>query len=209
MHVSDADMDHLTHILPSSSSQNSSPAVSTPDSSTSMTRTTTSLESTKGGKRKGTRSVSTLTPAQLARKRANDREAQRAIRARTKEHIENLQREIDELRSQKSRDQTVQELLGRNRALEDEVRRLSESLGIRTAAASGMPSYPTCTYSAILHRGILTLVDFLLIPYTNLASWLTCFQKSIRWLKFSAIFLWATDARISHVVGYATLQQCP
>ncbi|KAH7248379.1 hypothetical protein B0J15DRAFT_400930 [Fusarium solani] len=39
-------------------------------------------------KRKGTRSGSTLTPSQLARKGANDREAQRAIRARTKEHIE-------------------------------------------------------------------------------------------------------------------------
>jgi hypothetical protein len=87
--------------------------------------------------------VSTLTPAQLARKRANDREAQRAIRARTKEHIENLEREIDELRSQKSRDQTVQDLLGRNRALEDEIRRLRESLGLRTTGP-GMP-YPNCT----------------------------------------------------------------
>ncbi|TGJ79588.1 hypothetical protein E0Z10_g9182 [Xylaria hypoxylon] len=87
----------------------------------------------KGGKRKGTRSVSTLTPSQLARKRANDREAQRAIRARTKEHIESLEKEIDELRSQHSRDRTVQDLLGRNRALEDEVRRLRESLGIRQA----------------------------------------------------------------------------
>ncbi|KAF2859348.1 hypothetical protein K470DRAFT_265345 [Piedraia hortae CBS 480.64] len=42
--------------------------------------------------RAGTRSVSTLTPAQLERKRANDREAQRAIRQRTKDHIENLER---------------------------------------------------------------------------------------------------------------------
>ncbi|KAI3322495.1 hypothetical protein HD806DRAFT_127425 [Xylariaceae sp. AK1471] len=133
------DMDHLTHILPSSSSRNSSSAVSTPDSTTSMTKPNT--ESSKCSKRKGTRSVSTLTPAQLARKRANDREAQRAIRARTKEHIENLEREIDELRSQKSRDQTVQDLLGRNRALEDEVRRLRESLRIRTTG-HGMP-YPT------------------------------------------------------------------
>ncbi|KAI1812564.1 hypothetical protein GGS20DRAFT_591594 [Poronia punctata] len=135
-------MDHLTHILPSSSSQTSSPAMSTPESSAGMAKTT-NVESTKGGKRKGTRSVSTLTPAQLARKRANDREAQRAIRARTKEHIENLEREIDELRTQKSRDQTVQELLGRNRALEEEVRRLRESLGIRAATAPGMPPYPT------------------------------------------------------------------
>ncbi|KAI1423683.1 hypothetical protein F5Y12DRAFT_716076 [Xylaria sp. FL1777] len=122
-------MDH--HPPQSSPSRNSSPAVSNSESSVSMAKPAT--DKTKGGKRKGTRSVSTLTPSQLARKRANDREAQRAIRARTKEHIENLEREIDELRSQHSRDQTVQDLLGRNRALEDEVRRLRESLGIRTA----------------------------------------------------------------------------
>ncbi|KAI0012611.1 hypothetical protein F4779DRAFT_15543 [Xylariaceae sp. FL0662B] len=88
-------------------------------------------ESTKTGKRKGTRSVSTLTPSQLARKRANDREAQRAIRARTKEHIDSLEREIDELRSRQNRDQTIQDLLRRNKALEDELRRLKEYLGLR------------------------------------------------------------------------------
>ncbi|KAI8946926.1 hypothetical protein F4801DRAFT_592967 [Xylaria longipes] len=132
-------MDHLTHPVPSSSSRNTSPAASNySESSVSMTRTT--ADKAKAGKRKGTRSVSTLTPSQLARKRANDREAQRAIRARTKEHIENLEREIDELRSQQSRDQTVRDLLGRNRALEEEVKQLRESLGIRTAR-SGL-SYP-------------------------------------------------------------------
>ncbi|KAI0399327.1 hypothetical protein F4802DRAFT_52336 [Xylaria palmicola] len=132
-------MDHLTHTLPSSSSRNTSPAVSNfSESSANMTKSTT--DKVKAGKRKGTRSVSTLTPSQLARKRANDREAQRAIRARTKEHIENLEREIDELRSQQNRDQTVRDLLGRNRALEEEVRRLRESLGIR-AAAPGL-QYP-------------------------------------------------------------------
>ncbi|KAI1284039.1 hypothetical protein F5Y07DRAFT_407540 [Xylaria sp. FL0933] len=135
-------MDHLNqHTLPSSSSRNTSPAVSNSDSPVNMPKHTT--DKTKGGKRKGTRSVSTLTPSQLARKRANDREAQRAIRARTKEHIENLEREIDELRSQQSRDQTVQDLLGRNRALEDEVRRLRESLGIRSAGHNA-PPYPSC-----------------------------------------------------------------
>ncbi|KAI0206799.1 hypothetical protein F4808DRAFT_466743 [Astrocystis sublimbata] len=117
--------------VPSSSSRNTSPAGSNySESSVSMTKPTT--DKAKAGKRKGTRSVSTLTPSQLARKRANDREAQRAIRARTKEHIENLEREIDELRSQQSRDQTVRDLLGRNRALEEEVKRLRETLGIRT-----------------------------------------------------------------------------
>lgn len=86
--------------------------------------------SAKASKRKGTRSVSTLTPSQLARKRANDREAQRAIRARTKEHIERLESELEELKGQHSRDKTVQDLLRRNKALEEELARLRESLGM-------------------------------------------------------------------------------
>lgn len=80
-----------------------------------------------------------MTPSQLARKRANDREAQRAIRARTKEHIERLERELEDLKSKQSRDQTVQELLRRNKALEDELMRLRENMGV------GMTSSP---YSA-------------------------------------------------------------
>lgn len=46
------------------------------------------------------RGVATLTPEQLEKKRANDREAQRAIRERTKDKIESLEREIRELTSQ-------------------------------------------------------------------------------------------------------------
>jgi hypothetical protein len=79
-------------------------------------------------KRKGTRSVSTLTPSQLARKRANDREAQRAIRARTKEHIERLERELEEYKSRNSRDETVQTLLRRNKCLESELQDLRLTL---------------------------------------------------------------------------------
>ncbi|KAJ4223947.1 hypothetical protein NW757_014358 [Fusarium falciforme] len=87
-----------------------------------------SAEAVKTTKR--TRSVCTLTPSQLARKRTNDREAQRVIRARTKERIEWLERE---LKSEQSRDQTVQELLRRNNALEDELSRLKENMGISMA----------------------------------------------------------------------------
>ncbi|KAH8677434.1 hypothetical protein BX600DRAFT_430782 [Xylariales sp. PMI_506] len=46
------------------------------------------------------RGVANLTPEQLAKKRANDREAQRAIRERTKNQIENLENKIKELTSQ-------------------------------------------------------------------------------------------------------------
>lgn len=44
--------------------------------------------------------MANLTPDQLAKKRANDREAQRAIRERTKGQIETLERRIHELTSQ-------------------------------------------------------------------------------------------------------------
>ncbi|KAI5458898.1 hypothetical protein BGZ63DRAFT_267952 [Mariannaea sp. PMI_226] len=95
-----------------------------------------SAEPAAKAKRKGTRSVSTLTPSQLARKRANDREAQRAIRARTKEHIERLERELEELKNKHSRDQTVQELLRRNKALEEELARLKENMGLSITPSS-------------------------------------------------------------------------
>lgn len=46
------------------------------------------------------RGVANLTPEQLNKKRANDREAQRAIRERTKGQIETLERKIQDLTSQ-------------------------------------------------------------------------------------------------------------
>ncbi len=98
----------------------------------------------------GTRSVSALTPSQLARKRANDREAQRAIRARTKERIDRLEKENEELKNLRNRDETIRELVGRNKALEQELISLRKSVGMyrrlypllgTTAFHSGIP-YP-------------------------------------------------------------------
>jgi hypothetical protein len=60
----------------------------------------TFLEAKKRRTGTGSRGVANLTPDQLAKKRANDREAQRAIRERTKNTIENLQSQIRELTSQ-------------------------------------------------------------------------------------------------------------
>jgi regulator of replication initiation timing len=60
---------------------------------------------TAGRKRKmnsmSSRGVANLTPDQLAKKRANDRQAQRAIRERTKGHIEALEQQVRDLSSQK------------------------------------------------------------------------------------------------------------
>lgn len=58
-----------------------------------------------GRKRKlnsiSSRGVANLTPDQLAKKRANDRQAQRAIRERTKIHIDALEQQVRDLSSQK------------------------------------------------------------------------------------------------------------
>ncbi|KAF2260249.1 hypothetical protein CC78DRAFT_547647 [Lojkania enalia] len=86
----------------------------------------TKKQHTPGAKRRpsraGTRSVSTLTAAQLERKRANDREAQRAIRQRTKDHIENLERQVRELTAQIETNSSTKmmDVLRRNEELEQE-----------------------------------------------------------------------------------------
>ena len=79
------------------------------------------LSAKKRASRAGTRSVSTLSAAQLERKRANDREAQRAIRQRTKDHIDGLESTISELRrSQDAGDKIALATRQRNRELEEE-----------------------------------------------------------------------------------------
>ncbi|KAK8194314.1 hypothetical protein M8818_007503 [Zalaria obscura] len=80
--------------------------------------------------RAGTRSVNTLSAAQLERKRANDREAQRAIRQRTKDHIETLERRITELSvSQDAHEKVLAATQQRNRELEEENAYLKGRLG--------------------------------------------------------------------------------
>lgn len=65
------------------------------------------------------RGVASLTPEQLAKKRANDREAQRAIRERTRTQIENLERTIQELTSQQPY-QDLQAIIRQKDALQAE-----------------------------------------------------------------------------------------
>ncbi|KAJ9412679.1 hypothetical protein QL093DRAFT_2026934, partial [Fusarium oxysporum] len=82
-----------------------------------------------------TRRVSSLTPEQLARKRANDREA-RGRYTSAQEHIERLERELAELKSNQSRDQTIQDLLRRNTAIKIELVRLKEVMDAPRASLS-------------------------------------------------------------------------
>jgi hypothetical protein len=84
--------------------------------------------------RAGTRSVSTLTSAQLERKRANDREAQRAIRQRTKDHIDSLERRIRELTAADDTSARLMQALQRNEELEQENAILRSRLNHAVAA---------------------------------------------------------------------------
>lgn len=90
-----------------------------------------------GRKRKagqpGSRGVANLTPEQLAKKRANDREAQRAIRERTKNTIEGLEARIRELESQQPYQELQRALADRDRALQE-----CEALRTRLAAVAGI-----------------------------------------------------------------------
>ena len=107
----------------------------------------TKKQQTPGAKRRpsraGTRSVTTLTQAQLERKRENDREAQRAIRQRTKDHIEGLEKKIRELTAQQDTNSSskMMELMRRNEELENENQMLRSRLSQWTAL--GVPDQNT------------------------------------------------------------------
>lgn len=86
---------------------------------------------TSGRKRKlnsmSSRGVANLTPDQLAKKRANDRQAQRAIRERTKGHIEALEQQVRDLSSQKPY-LDLQAALGENGRIRSENAELRQGL---------------------------------------------------------------------------------
>ena len=73
--------------------------------------------------------MNTLSDAQLERKRANDREAQRAIRQRTKEQIENLQKRVAELSIHEGACAELLATSKRNKELEEENLLLRSKLG--------------------------------------------------------------------------------
>ncbi|OAA73071.1 hypothetical protein LEL_08855 [Akanthomyces lecanii RCEF 1005] len=75
-------------------------------------------------------SASNMTASQLARKRANDRLAQRAMRARNKARVESLEAEVRELRVKLNEQSStaLQQLIARNHALENELVRLMEQI---------------------------------------------------------------------------------
>ncbi|KAK2591941.1 hypothetical protein QQS21_010383 [Conoideocrella luteorostrata] len=82
------------------------------------------------------RSRASLTALQLEHKRAHDREAQRANRRRVKDRILRLERELEEKRGHIGSSRVYQELLRRNRILEEEVAKLKNSLGAASTNGS-------------------------------------------------------------------------
>lgn len=88
-------------------------------------------KTTAGRKRKlnsmSARGVANLTPDQLAKKRNNDRLAQRAIRERTKFHIDALEHQVQQLSSQKPV-LDLQAALRRNDDMQAENRELRQGL---------------------------------------------------------------------------------
>ncbi|KAI4229057.1 MAG: hypothetical protein LQ349_006448 [Xanthoria aureola] len=73
------------------------------------------------------RGVANLTPDQLAKKRANDREAQRAIRERTKTQIESLEKRIRDLTNQQPH-QELQSILKQKQLVEAENQNIKKRL---------------------------------------------------------------------------------
>lgn len=102
--------------------------------------------------RAGTRSVSTLTAAQLERKRANDREAQRAIRQRTKEHIDALERRVAELSATNETSAKLTQALKRNEELEQENSILRSRLNHALTSLSENGGACRCSESWCMHR---------------------------------------------------------
>lgn len=114
--------------------------------------------------RSGTRKVSTLSAEQLERKRANDREAQRSIRQRTKEHIELLESEVSTLRTQNSelrvQIERLDEVVQHNAFLGNEVRRLKTQV----ASLTGRPELGPGSEIIAPFRGVWSVEEAVHIP---------------------------------------------
>lgn len=78
-----------------------------------------------------------LSPSQIEHKRAMDRKAQRIRRAKIKDYIRSLEREIFELQTYHKDTALVQQLLHRNDVLEQQLRRL-EMTHLRPRAGDGI-----------------------------------------------------------------------
>lgn len=124
----------------------------------------------------GSRGVANLTPEQLAKKRANDREAQRAIRERTRNTIESLERRIRELESQQPFQELQRVMVERDRAiaeceeLRNKLSSITQIIGSQHGSIPGTYGV-TAGVGAVAPGGLngTFAIDDLIDP-----SWLTC-----------------------------------
>lgn len=127
-------------------SNSNSPSDPTPQDQNKRRRTAAGTSS---------RGVANLTPEQLAKKRANDREAQRAIRERTKNQIEGLERKIRELTSQQPY-QELQSVLRQKELVEAEnaeiKKRLASVLSLIQPMVGQQSSCSSSSYSSSSSR---------------------------------------------------------
>lgn len=147
--IDDQSPDHVKaeSSLHSPSSAGTNPSSAATATSSNAVANAASHASRKRASRAGTRSVSTLSAAQLERKRANDREAQRAIRQRTKEHIERLERKLQEVSHSGEPSRDLDDAREKIRYLEDENRLLKQRLGEHGHYALGGINDPSREYS--------------------------------------------------------------
>ena len=119
----------------------------------------------------GSRGVASLTPDQLAKKRANDREAQRAIRERTKSTIDTLEAKIKDLTAQQPY-QELQAVLRQKDAIQAENeemrRRMASIMGLiqPMIGAQGL----TGTYSMTDDEPTLTVQDLASAAHHNVQA---------------------------------------
>jgi hypothetical protein len=99
----------------------------------------------------------------LAKKRANDREAQRAIRERTKNTIEGLEARIRELESQQPYQELQRALADRDRALQEcealrtRLAAVAGIVGNRDLGQTGLNGETSLIYRALIADALLTL----------------------------------------------------
>ena len=110
------------------------------------------------------RGVANLTPDQLAKKRANDREAQRAIRERTKIQIESLEQKIRDLTNQQPH-QELQSILRQKQVVEAENQNIKRKLNAALSllqpllggygeGSIGMRAIPLCIRTPMAHHSV-------------------------------------------------------
>jgi myosin heavy subunit len=154
--------------------------------------------------RVGTRSVNTLSDAQLERKRANDREAQRIIRQRTREHIENLERQVAELGEQKEQ---LNKALQHNAELEAQIAHLQQQLADMTLLlqyrhSPGIPGY-TDTTTAYTARSCVLLSS--LVVVSQMLTKCRCTDRA-RYLSWASIARLCGDEQHGNTVTVYSLR---